>query len=1221
MTRRIMALVGDTHADADKRFDEHNEVMSWIAWDAKGRGAQALLHSGDVYERTSNSLEREAVTRWVMSAAALMPVVVIAGNHDDPRDIEALGHLDTQHRVYAVTRPGPIMPVDFDGRRESYSKVAWVACLPWPQKAYLLAGAEQTSRAQADHDAVTALRNILRGYGDSFSQLSGTEPRIFLGHCMMRGSRVGVSQPPLVGADLELGLDDLALVGADIYALGHIHLGQEWEVTDPRWTAGVPAIYPGSPSRKNFGETEDKSYVLITFDDRTLVSWERIPTPCRKMVHLTGGHMVVDGFPALALNEPLPDELDNTEVRLRYEVTPEQRVSARIAAQRLASLIRDHGASNVVLEEVVKVEQRARAPEVAAATSNADRLRAHWASKRIVHEPSLEAELIGKLGDLETSLAETSTAPRLGAIRFKSLRIKGFGPFAHERHVQFDQLDGRLTAVTGANGAGKSTLLESLIGGVYRRCPTRGDLINLATARDARIEVELETGGHAYYIKQLVDAVSRKGEAVITRDEAPAVGSTKVTAVQDYIERTFPSLDLQLVSTFAAQKSRGFLDTKPSERKALLLQVRGVEHVQELAGLARIRATAESDDAAKLDARIAERTAEASRLATEQAALSTEEGYLVLDEVGLAAAQAKLKEAVNQNANRAASAAERARHLAQQRELSGKRTSHETQLAGVQQRREGWIAIQKRAPAIRAAAARMVELTAQREKLKRDQAFADTEAKKLADRQRRLSEARDAARALHRSSTAALAVKPAVDQALIQRPVRETELTAARDKVEQRRQALRELEGQRLLNADDRIEALRGALTTLRDGPPDRPPAIIADVAGGALERDDQAVARAAEVPKQIVEACGELGGAEREVRVIETDLAALNASCAQAPLLERAAADQATAQLDLNRLERELTETAAELLTAQTAAGQAGKSRLTAIDEEMTRLRADASAAPSLERAEAALDELNPQQAQLEQSIAALAAELSALGAAPDEQPEWPTGLLEDEVRWTEEVIKTRRASIAGKRERSAASETAVAMIERLSGQRDARLAQLSQWQRLALDLGKDGLQAALSDAALPELVALTNSLLHSAFGPRFTVDVRSQKGDSTGKRVLETLDVVVIDTGDAARGINGREALAETYSGGELAIIGEALSLALTVLACRSSDGTAPTLVRDEAGAALDPINGRAWIAMLRRAVEMVGADRLLFVSHSPEITALADSRIDLGSMEAAP
>ena len=89
-------------------------------------------------------------------------------------------------------------------------------------------------------------------------------------------------------------------------------------------------------------------------------------------------------------------------------------------------------------------------------------------------------------------------------------------------------------------------------------------------------------------------------------------------------------------------------------------------------------------------------------------------------------------------------------------------------------------------------------------------------------------------------------------------------------------------------------------------------------------------------------------------------------------------------------------------------------------------------------------------------------------------------------------------------------------------------------------------------------------------------------------------------------------RDAPAETYSGGEKTILGEAVSLALSTLACRRSGVDRPTLVRDESGAALDADKAVAYVAMLRRAAEMIEADRVLLVSHAVEVQALCDARI---------
>ena len=102
--------------------------------------------------------------------------------------------------------------------------------------------------------------------------------------------------------------------------------------------------------------------------------------------------------------------------------------------------------------------------------------------------------------------------------------------------------------------------------------------------------------------------------------------------------------------------------------------------------------------------------------------------------------------------------------------------------------------------------------------------------------------------------------------------------------------------------------------------------------------------------------------------------------------------------------------------------------------------------------------------------------------------------------------------------------------------------------------------------------------------------------------------------DRGDVI--VAALNAAGETFSGGERVVLAEALALAITVLACRGSGLTDVSLVRDESGAALDPGNARVYVAMLRKAVEMIGARHCLLVSHMPEVQELCDSRIEVGS-----
>jgi exonuclease SbcD len=262
--------------------------------------------------------------------------------------------------------------------------------MAWPRKANVEA---------AGVDAREAMRATLRGIGDMLEQHDG--PRVLLAHAMVRGSRTSTGQE-MLGCELELGLEDLALARADLYALGHIHAHQSWNV------AGAPAIYPGSPRRANFGELEPKGYVVAEFDGRQLVGWEFVETPAVRMVHLEAewfdDHTGLPGdviVPAGLSRDWSPEEVVGAEVRLRYRVDADHRDAARRAAQVEADALRAAGAVSVKVEECVEATNRSRTPEVARAVTLVDKLERLWEARKDVPDQVRREALVAKLATLE----------------------------------------------------------------------------------------------------------------------------------------------------------------------------------------------------------------------------------------------------------------------------------------------------------------------------------------------------------------------------------------------------------------------------------------------------------------------------------------------------------------------------------------------------------------------------------------------------------------------------------------------------------------------------------------------------------------------------------------------------------------------------------------------------------------------------------------------------
>lgn len=360
-----VALIGDSHFDEHSRFDECVRLHDWIASDMAARGVSLVLHSGDVYERRSTPKERAAVADWCRRVTEYAELVIVRGNHDQLGDLQLLDRLNTRHRITVVEGAGVL-----------HFAALSVACIAWPRLGELRA-------RDPDANPADALRNLFRGLAAELGAFD--VPKLALMHAMVRGSRVSTGQP-LMGCDLEIGLEDIALLRADAYCLGHVHKQQDWEI------AGAPVIYPGSPRRTAFGETERKGYVVID-PDASPLDWEFVETPATPMVLLEGRWQ--DGQ-LVGLEH---ESLMGAEVRLRYHAPSEHREAARAKAGAWAQRCLDAGAVSVVQEEVVTTETRARAPEVAVAPSLTEQLEAYWAS--VAFDPGARREaLVGKLSEV-----------------------------------------------------------------------------------------------------------------------------------------------------------------------------------------------------------------------------------------------------------------------------------------------------------------------------------------------------------------------------------------------------------------------------------------------------------------------------------------------------------------------------------------------------------------------------------------------------------------------------------------------------------------------------------------------------------------------------------------------------------------------------------------------------------------------------------------------------
>lgn len=375
-----LAFVTDNHFDSNSRFEETVRIHGWIAEDAARRGCTGTILGGDLFEGKSDPEERNAAGEWLLRMAELGPVVGVKGNHEIDADLDIFCRLSGRHPIRFHDRPS----------LDRIGEVA-IACVPWPRKAHLLALLGPASVQESSAAAQQCLRQIFLGLAEELDALPECG-RLALAHVMIDGARTDHDQP-IVGADMNVSLSDLALLRADFYACGHVHAFQGFRIGD------APGIYGGSPRHNNWGEPTEKSYAILEFDGPRLVGWERVPTPATPMVLLEAVWEGPDR--AFCRNIPVGDFERGAEIRLRYRVESDAREPARAAALKVAEVLRERGAVDVKVEEEVIPKTRARTPEVAAARTLPDQLAAFWASRGEDLSPARRERLLVKLGQLE----------------------------------------------------------------------------------------------------------------------------------------------------------------------------------------------------------------------------------------------------------------------------------------------------------------------------------------------------------------------------------------------------------------------------------------------------------------------------------------------------------------------------------------------------------------------------------------------------------------------------------------------------------------------------------------------------------------------------------------------------------------------------------------------------------------------------------------------------
>ena len=257
-----------------KRNDEHAAFLNWLTEQIVARNIDALIVAGDIFDTGSPGGAAEQLYFDFLTSiikTQCKTVVIVSGNHDSPRRLQAPSALLKKLDIHVIGIPTE--PADHVIElRDSNNDVGALCCaVPYLRKNDMVR--IDDDNASTDEKIILVTKQFYSDVTAAAKRKNPNVPIIATGHLFAQGATTtdgdGVR---------ELYVGSLGHVGADVFpseldyvALGHIHSEQT--------VAGNERIrYSGSPLCMSFSEIGKSKYVL-EIDTQNGINVERIEVP------------------------------------------------------------------------------------------------------------------------------------------------------------------------------------------------------------------------------------------------------------------------------------------------------------------------------------------------------------------------------------------------------------------------------------------------------------------------------------------------------------------------------------------------------------------------------------------------------------------------------------------------------------------------------------------------------------------------------------------------------------------------------------------------------------------------------------------------------------------------------------------------------------------------------------------------------------------------------
>ena len=531
--------LSDTHIPTLKRHDDYREVFTRIYEKLKLEKPDYIVHTGDLFH-VKLQLTPESVTlatEFLKSLADIAPVYIIAGNHDT--------NLRNNKRLDSIS---PIVGA-IEDERIVYLKDSGV------------------------HYYKDVIFNVLsifdRENWVSFKEPPKNDPRPII--ALYHGSINGVMTD--TGYVIEHGDDVIDIFDGHDYALlGDIHLANQKVDPDGKMR------YAGSTIQQNFGETDDKGFLIWDIKDKDTfdVRHIRIPNP-KPFISIDLGldGEIGDGVVApkgsrirlIARNNLSVDKVKNAIDAAKTRFKPESVTFVNKALDTKENL-----------QEVSRLSQTLNLRDL----SIQEELIASY-----LKDFKPDNETLEKIYDMNerfsSQVEQGEEVARNVNWKIKSLEWDNLFNYGEGNKLNFEKLNG-VVGIFGKNYTGKSSVIDSLLYTVFNTTSKNNrknlNIIN-QNCDKGRGRILFDIDGDEYAIERTsekytkkskgVETVEAKTDVVFSAQDEELLNGLDRSDTDKGIRRFVGTIDDFLLTSMSSQlNSLAFISEGSTQRKAIL---------------------------------------------------------------------------------------------------------------------------------------------------------------------------------------------------------------------------------------------------------------------------------------------------------------------------------------------------------------------------------------------------------------------------------------------------------------------------------------------------------------------------------------------------------------------------------------------------------------------------------------------------------------------------